>query len=185
MSKPISAAAANKLRGSRFMPFLVCLALAGLALGLFWPVASCGFLNYDDPDYVAENFHVRQGFAWSNLVWAFTNTETGNWHPLTWLLHFCAWKIFSGWAGGHHLVNVAFHVANAVLLFLFLKRASGSMARSALVALFFAIHPSRVESVAWVSELKDVSSTFFLFCALLAYAGYVTRGSRTDWKSGG
>ena len=102
--------------------------------------------------------------------WAFTHAQVSNWIPLTTLSHMLDCQLFGLNAGGHHLVNVLFHAATAVLLFLVLRQITGSLWRSAFVAAVFAVHPLRAESVAWVSERKDVLSGFFFMLALWAYA---------------
>jgi tetratricopeptide (TPR) repeat protein len=150
----------------------ICLALALVTAGLYARVAGFDFVNYDDPDYVTANPEVNQGLTWHGLVWAFTHFHAGNWHPVTWISHMLDCQIFGYWAGGHHLVSVALHAANAVLLFLLLARMTGATWRSAIVAGLFALHPLHVESVAWVAERKDVLSAFFAFLSLLAYVRY-------------
>lgn len=165
------------------------LLLALATLACFWPVAFHDFVNYDDADYVGSNNHVLDGLSWAGLSWAFTTGHASNWHPLTWISHMLDVQLFGLWAGGHHLVSLAFHVINALLLFAVLRRMTGAYWRSALVAALFALHPLRVESVAWVSERKDVLSTFFLLLALMAYARYAlttagaTSQSAADPKS--
>jgi Flp pilus assembly protein TadD len=145
--------------------------LAGTVL-LYWPVAHYAFINYDDPDYVVENYMIQQGFSWENLAWAFTRSHSANWHPLTWLSHTLDWQIYGSNAGGHHVTNLLFHAANALLLFWVIRLMTGKLWRSALVAGLFAWHPLHVESVAWVAERKDVLSTFFGLLSLGAYAKY-------------
>ena len=151
---------------------LISLLLAGAALAVFWPVRHFEFLNWDDLTYVKTNEHV-QGITWGNVVWAFTQSYAGNWHPLTWLSHGLDYQLFGPNAGAHHLVNVGFHLANTLLLFGFLRFATGAFWRSALVAALFALHPLHVESVAWIAERKDVLSTFFFLLTVWAYPRYV------------
>ena len=143
--------------------------------GVYAPVARYNFVNYDDPDYVSDNSHVRQGLTPDNVGWAFTTLAEANWHPLTWLSHMLDYQVFGAWAGGHHLVNVALHAANSLLLFLVLKRMTGARWPSAAVAALFALHPLHVESVAWVAERKDVLSTLFWILTLGAYVRYAAR----------
>ncbi len=133
------------------------------------------FVSYDDPEYVYENPHVTCGLNIHDIAWAFTASRESNWHPLTWISHQLDWQIYGNWAGGHHLGNVLLHCLTAVLLFLVLQRMSGRLWRSALVAALFALHPLRVESVAWVAERKDVLCGLFFVLTLAAYAGYVRR----------
>jgi tetratricopeptide (TPR) repeat protein len=150
----------------------ICLLLALVTLAVYWLAALNGFVNYDDPDYVTSNPHVQGGLNWRNILWAFGSGHASNWHPLTWLSHMLDWQCFGDNATGHHLTSVAFHVANTLLLFLVLRRMTGAQWRSAFVAALFALHPLHVESVAWISERKDVLSTFFLLLALSTYTHY-------------
>jgi tetratricopeptide (TPR) repeat protein len=153
-------------------------ALVTLVGFVFLQVARFGFVNFDDPRYVASNPIVQQGLTWRGLRWALTTFHTGNWHPLTWLSLMADVEILGGGARVHHLVNVALHAANAILLLAVLLDATGRPWRSALVAALFAVHPLHVESVAWISERKDLLSTAFGLLALLAYARYVRTRSR-------
>jgi protein O-mannosyl-transferase len=150
----------------------VCLLLVVATLAVYWPVAGFQFINFDDHDYVVENRHVLAGLTWRGLGWALTTGHTANWHPLTWLSHMLDCQLFGTWAGGPHLVNLALHLANAVLLFLGLRRLTGAFWRAAFVAALFALHPLHVESVAWIAERKDVLSTFFGFISLLFYSRF-------------
>jgi protein O-mannosyl-transferase len=155
-----------------------CLALAALTLLLFSPTLGYDFVNFDDGAYVVRNEHVNSGLTWDNLVWAFTESHVGNWHPLTWVSHMLDCELFGLNPAGHHLTNLVVHAGAAVMAFLALHRLTGFLVRSWVVALLFAVHPLRVESVAWVSERKDVLSGLFFFAALWAYAGYVQRPGR-------
>jgi Flp pilus assembly protein TadD len=152
----------------------IAIVLAAVTVLVYLPVLHNGFVNYDDPDYILNNPHVRAGLTWSGMVWAFQSSVASNWHPLTWISHMIDSGLFGVNPAGHHLVNVLLHTANAVLLFLLLSRLSGARWRSAFVAALFAWHPLHVESVAWASERKDVLSAFFWMLTLLAYAKYVT-----------
>ena len=151
-------------------PWLAALLL--LTLAAFWPVGRLGFIGYDDIDYVYQNAHVRAGLGWDNLVWAFAAPHAGNWHPLTWLSHMLDCDLFGLDPGAHHLVNLAFHTATTLLLFLLLEQLTGARWRSFLVAGLFGWHPLHVQSVAWIAERKDVLSGFFAMLTLLAYARY-------------
>jgi Flp pilus assembly protein TadD len=133
------------------------------------------FINYDDRDYVTQNQHVQKGLTLESLVWAFTNTHAANWHPLTWLSHMLDCELYGLSPAGHHITNVLLHIANAILLFMVLRRMTGTLWNSAFVAALFALHPLHVESVAWVSERKDVLSTLFWMLTLWFYVGYVRR----------
>ena len=155
------------------------LVAAGLLVGtlvLYARAAGHPFIFFDDNRYVTENPTVQAGLTWSGAAWAFTTLHVSNWHPLTWLSHMLDVELFGVNPGPHHLVNVVLHAANAVLVFLVLLRMTGATWRSALVAALFAVHPTHVESVAWVAERKDVLSTLFGLLAMLVYAGYARRG---------
>jgi hypothetical protein len=156
---------------------LACALVALLAAAPFLSVANNGFVSFDDPSYIVENAHVNSGLAWDNVVWAFTQSHMGMWHPVTWVSHMldCDW--FGLDPVGHHLMGVAIHAINAVLLLLVLRAMTGSLWRSALVAALFAVHPLRVESVAWASERKDLLSGTFWMLTLLLYAAYARRQS--------
>ena len=159
----------------------MCLLLAAVTLLIFLPVAQHDFVNLDDPDYITDNLHIRDGMTWSAVCWAFRTGSCGNWHPLTWLSHMLDFWLFGLEAGCHHLVNVGFHVTNALLLFGVLKRITGVLWRSAAVAAAFAWHPMHVESVAWASERKDVLSAFFFLLTIWAYVNYVgVRGHKAQ-----
>ena len=123
-----------------------------------------------DPRYVTKNTHVTDGLTWPDVRWAFQSTEASNWHPLTWLSHMADCQLFGIHPWGHHLTNVLLHAINAVLLFVVLRSMTGAVWRSIFVAALFGLHPLHVESVAWVSERKDVLSTAFLMLVLWAYA---------------
>ena len=142
---------------------------------VYAPLFHASFINFDDPDYVLKNPHVKEGFTAGAMAWAWTTTAQGNWHPLTWMSHTLDWSLFGAGAGGHHAASVLLHAANAVLLFLVLASASGATRRAWTVAALFALHPLHVESVAWISERKDVLSTVFGLAAMLAYVGYARR----------
>ena len=142
---------------------------------VYWPVVGYPFTLFDDPDYVWLNPHVVAGLSWPGTIWAFTTLNFGNWHPLTWLSYMLDIRLFGMHAGVCHTVNVLFHAANTALLFWALKRMTGAVWRSALVAALFGLHPLHVESVAWIAERKDVLSTFFFMLTLLAYVRYVEK----------
>jgi tetratricopeptide (TPR) repeat protein len=154
---------------------LVCFFLAAIVFVAFWPTLGNNFVGYDDGEYVTDNVHVTRGLTGQNIVWAFTTAHSSNWHPLTWLSHALDCALFGLNPTGHHLTSLLLHVANTILLFLWLSGATGFVARSAFVAAFFGLHPLHVESVAWVAERKDVLSTLFWLLTLIAYAGYVTK----------
>jgi protein O-mannosyl-transferase len=155
--------------------FLLGFGLVVLTLILYWPVANFSFVVLDDNEYIYENPWITGGLSADNLKWAFTSTHASNWHPVTWITHLADYTCFKQFAGGHHLTNVALHALNVLLLFLLLRRLTGAVWPGALVAALFAWHPLHVESVAWVSERKDVLSTLFLLLTLFAYARYTNR----------
>jgi protein O-mannosyl-transferase len=146
-------------------------------LVVYLQVRSFDFVNYDDPVYVYKNIHVQAGLSLASIKWAFTAVVDGNWIPVTLLSHVLAGQLFGMQSEMHHLVNVIFHALSALLLFVSLRRATGSRGLSAFVAFVFALHPLHVGSVAWVSERKDVLSTFFWVLALYAYVRY------TEWPT--
>jgi len=162
---------------SPVVPILVIAGLSLLVLLVFGQVGRHPFINYDDDVYVYENPHVRGGLSKEGVSWAFTTFDAANWHPLTWISHMTDVQLFGLDAGWHHRVNVLFHLANTVLLFLVLWRMTGGLWQSAFVAALFAVHPLHVESVAWVAERKDVLSTLFWLLTMGAYLGYVRRPS--------
>ena len=135
------------------------------------------FINYDDPDYVYHNATVKQGLTTHGVVAAFTHSYSNNWHPLTMLSHMLDCQIFGLAAGGHHFTNVLLHTLAVLLLFIALQRMTGTLWPSAFVAAIFAIHPLRVESVAWIAERKDVLSAVFFMLTLCAYLRYVRKPS--------
>jgi tetratricopeptide (TPR) repeat protein len=159
----------------------ICLVLALVTLALYWPVTGFDFTNYDDPVYILENTHVQSGFTGENIIWAFTSGYASNWHPLTWLSHMLDFQLYGLKPGGHHFSSLLFHVANTLLLFGLLRRMTGAVWRSAFVAALFALHPMHIESVAWVSERKDVLSTFFGLLTLWAWWSYTRTSSRRTY----
>ncbi|MGA2280237.1 MAG: tetratricopeptide repeat protein [Verrucomicrobiota bacterium] len=155
-------------------PAVLCLLLVAVTLVVYWPVTRCDFVNYDDSDYFFSNPHVLAGLSPANLGWAFTTGFGGNWHPLTWLSLMLDASLFGPGPAGPHLTNLLFHLADTALVFLLFRRLTAANWRSAFVAALFALHPLHVESVAWISERKDVLSMFFGLLALIAYSRYVT-----------
>lgn len=139
---------------------------------VFGQVARFDFIDFDDGDYVAHNSVVQQGITLPGVAWAFTHFDAANWHPLTWVSHMLDCDIFGMQAGAHHFTNVVIHAGTVIGLFLVLLQMTGVLWRSAFVAAIFAIHPLRVESVAWVSERKDVLSGLFFVLTLAAYVRY-------------
>ncbi len=153
------------------------MALLVITLVGFWPVGHLGFIIYDDHYYVTENPIVQAGITAEGVRWAFTTTAVGNWHPVTWLSHMLDCRLFGLNASGSHWVNLGFHIANTLLLFMVLRKMCGAVWRSAFVAALFALHPTHIQSVAWISERKDVLSAFFFLLTLWAYARYVEKST--------
>jgi tetratricopeptide (TPR) repeat protein len=157
---------------------LVIFIYAGLILStllVFWQARNFDFVNFDDNDYVYENQHVLDGLSWDGVVWAFTTPVSNHWHPLTTLSLMLNCQLFGPDPGWMHLTNILLHLANTLLLFTVLRKMTGSLWPSAFVAAAFALHPMHVESVAWITERKDVLSTLFFLLTLAAYYGYVKR----------
>lgn len=155
----------------------MCLLLALVTLATYAGVARNGFINFDDDRYVLTNSHVRAGVHWATIAWAFRSFDEANWHPLTWLSHALDCQLFQLNPAGHHNTSLLLHVANALLLFALLQRATKATGRSLCVASLFAVHPLNVESVAWVAERKSVLATLFFLLALGAYGWYARRPS--------
>jgi tetratricopeptide (TPR) repeat protein len=155
--------------------FWICLALLLTSFAVYAPVRYFDFVNFDDPEFVRDNPHVRGGLTLGGLTWACTSVESANWFPVTRLSHLLDAQLFGMRAGPHHIASVLFHGLAALLLFAFLHRATGVRWPSAFVAFLFAVHPLHVESVAWVAERKDSLCALFWFLALLAYVRYTER----------
>lgn len=155
--------------------------IALLTAGSFSCVVNHDFVWWDDDIHLTENHHVNTGLTAQNVRWAWTSIEFGNWLPLTWMSHQLDYQLFGDDAGKHHITSLAIHICNALLLLHVLRLMTGSLWRSALVAMLFALHPLRVESVAWLSERKDVLSTLFAFAAIWMYARYVQKPSVTRY----
>jgi protein O-mannosyl-transferase len=163
-----------KLTGIR--PFaVICLWLAVVTAALYWPMMNHNFISfYDDASYITDNPHVKAGLTGSGIAWAFRTGYAANWHPLTWLSHMLDCQLYGLTPAGHHLTNLLLHIANTLLLFVWLNQLTRTVWRSAFVAALFAWHPVHVESVAWAAERKDVLSAFFFLLTLLAYTSYVS-----------
>jgi tetratricopeptide (TPR) repeat protein len=160
---------------SKQLHLLICLFLAAVTLAVFWNLQYYDFILYDDPPYVILNPHVQSGLNVSSIFWALTTMEMSNWHPLTWLSLMLDYHLFRLNPAGYHWTNLIIHIANTILLFTVLRRMTEDIWRSALVAALFAIHPLHVESVAWISERKDVLSAFFWFLTMWVYVRYTER----------
>jgi tetratricopeptide (TPR) repeat protein len=160
---------------TRWRVTLIAALLFVLVAAVFLPSIRQGFIPYDDPKYVTQNVHVNTGLTWANLRWALTSTEASNWHPLTWMSHMLDCQLFGLNAAGHHLTNLLLHAFSTMLLFVALRRMTRADWPSLVVAALFGLHPMHVESVAWISERKDVLSTAFATGVLWLYA------VRADW----
>jgi len=154
------------------LKFAICFALVAVTFAVFGQTLGHDFVNYDDPIYVSENPQIHAGVNGSSVVWAFTHVHSHNWHPLTTMSHMLDWQLFGAKPGAHHLVSLLLHCANVLLLFVFLNQTTTRVWSGAFVAALFAIHPLHTESVAWISERKDVLSGLFFFLTLLAYVHY-------------
>lgn len=169
--------------------YLVYILLVIATIAVYWQVSGFNFINYDDSVYVYDNPHILEGLTTSNIFWAFTTFRAANWHPLTWMSLVVDGQVSHIITSDpqepdnrfnpavFHITNLVLHIANVLILFTLLKLMTGSVKRSALVALVFAIHPLHVESVAWIAERKDVLSTLFMLLGLLAYIQYVKASS--------
>jgi len=179
---------------SRWTLFGISIFLIAITWAVFGQTFGHQFINYDDPLYVLDNAHVRAGLTWRGILWAFTHVHSQNWHPLTTISHMLDCQLFGVNPGAHHLMNVFFHSIAAVLLFILLAQITdgpssprdesvrladrtGGIWMSGFVAAVFAIHPLRVESVAWIAERKDALSGTFFMLTLIAYAAYTRKES--------
>jgi len=167
-----SATRAPRARGA-----LVAGLLALAVIAVYAPLMHADFVSLDDDVYVTANRHVQSGLTRASIAWAFRNGDASLWLPFTWLSHMLDCELYGLASGGHHLTNLLLHVANSLVLLMALRRMTGAFWCSAVVAALFAVHPLHVESVAWVSERKDLLSTLFLLLALWLYAVYVGRPS--------
>jgi Tfp pilus assembly protein PilF len=159
----------------------ICAVLAAITWLIFGQTLAHDFVNYDDEVYVYDNAKVAAGLSPQNILWAFTHTVCANWHPLTVISHMLDCQLYGLKPAGHHFTNVLLHTIAVILLFLVLRQMTGGLWRSALVAALFAIHPLHVESVAWISERKDVLSAVFFMLMLGAYTRYIRALSLTSY----
>jgi protein O-mannosyl-transferase len=164
---------------SRTRIIAVCSLLALCAAVPYLGIGSLGFTNFDDPGYVTENAHVKSGLTPESLSWAATSTEQWNWHPLTWVSHMLDVQVYGMNALGHHSTSLILHLLSTLLLFGVLSSMTGAVWPSAATAALFAVHPLHVESVAWVSERKDVLSSLFWLLAIWAYVRWVESRRRS------
>ena len=166
----------NAKKDNRVVLF-VALCLTLCIVVVYIKVQNFGFVGYDDELYVTENLHVQKGVSLKGIKWAFTTFDSANWHPLTWLSHMLDCELYEMNPAGHHWTNIELHIANTLLLFFIFFKMTGAIWQSAFVAALFALHPLHVESVAWISERKDVLSTFFGLLTIGAYYRYVKNPS--------
>ena len=159
----------------RHLKLIISLFLILAIIIAYGQVRNFDFVDFDDGSYITKNIHVQKGLTIESLIWPFTTFHSANWHPITWLSHMLDYELYGLSPMGHHWTNVQFHIANTLLLFFILFKMTGAIWRSAFVAALFALHPLHVESVAWVSERKDVLSTFFWLLTMLAYCRYVEK----------
>ncbi len=162
---------------SRLLVLAVCFSLVGMTWFVFGQTRTYPFINFDDPEYVYEEPQITGGLTANGIAWAFTHFPSVNWYPLSLVSHMMDCQFYGLNAGGHHVTNVLLHTIAALLLFFALRNMTGAIWRSAFVAAIFAIHPLRVESVAWISERKDVLSGFLFMLVLGAYARYARQPS--------
>jgi protein O-mannosyl-transferase len=173
--KPILHAVGKKQCG---LVFVLCLLLFGLLLWTYFPAVRGDFIDIDDGAFVIRNPFLALTPA--NVIWAFGHSFNANWLPVTLLSFMLDYRLYGLQPWGFHLTNVLLHALNGVLVFLVLRRMTGSTWRSLTVAVLFSVHPLRVESVAWISERKDVLSLFFWMLTLWAYAGYAPGRAGTE-----
>jgi Tfp pilus assembly protein PilF len=160
----------------------IALAIAAATIIVYWRASGFAFVPFDDNEYVYDNPVVLRGLTFDGLIWAFKGIHVANWHPLAWISHLFDVSLFGPNAGGHHVVSVLIHALSSSILFFALQRLTGAKWPSAIVAALFALHPLHVESVAWVSERKDVLSGLFWNLSLLIYAKYVRRKEATAYR---
>lgn len=170
--------ASSEAKPRQWTATALCAGLAVLVWFVFGQTVHFAFLNYDDNWYVYDDPRVRAGISLGNIAWAFLHPVIGLWTPVTVISHMLDCQLFGISPWGHHLTNVLLHGAAVILLFVALWQMTQRTGRSAFVAAIFAIHPLRVESVAWIAERKDVLDGFFLALTLCAYAAYVKKPSR-------
>ncbi len=164
-----------KFSSDRLRALLICIVLIIICFIGYQQVRGNDFVNWDDNEYITENANVRGGITFQNIKWAFTERYVSYWHPLTWLSHMLDCELFGLKPAGHHITSLLLHVANSILLFILLRQATGALWKSAFVAALFALHPINTDSVAWVSERKNLLSTVFWMLTSLAYIRYSRR----------
>lgn len=164
------------------MRISICILLVIATFIAYMQVLNYGFItSFDDTEYLTSNWNIKAGLTKESIVWAFSTSYASNWHPVTWLSHMLDYELYGLEPFGHHLTSLLFHIINTLLLFGVLLKMTGALWRSGLVAVLFALHPLNVESVAWVSERKNVLSTFFLLLTLWAYIKYVDKKNARNY----
>ena len=186
--KPINETSAPdvvQIDAKRKYDLFIAALIAVACLVIYYQVGGFDFINLDDDIYVYENSAVAKGLSARSIAWAFSSFDAANWHPITWISHQIDVSLFGVNAAAHHFVNLAFHIANSVLLFFLLRNVTGSRWKSAVVAAIFAIHPAHVESVAWISERKDLLSTLFWLLSTMAYVRFTKdiNDKRSYWTA--
>ncbi|MFH1079365.1 MAG: tetratricopeptide repeat protein [Pseudomonadota bacterium] len=161
--------------------YLIIIFLIVVSCTAFGRIAGNDFIDFDDNAYITDNNHIKSGVDTKSILWAFTTTYSSNWHPLTWLSHILDWSLFGENASGHHLVSLLLHIGAVIFLFLFFNKTTNNIWPAAFAAALFALHPLRVESVAWVAERKDVLSMFFGMASIYAYAFYAENYKRSRY----
>ncbi|MEO5357663.1 MAG: tetratricopeptide repeat protein [Nitrospirae bacterium YQR-1] len=152
---------------------IIAFFVATLSFLVFFQSRNFDFVNFDDTKYITENAFVQKGLSLETLKWAFYTSASDYWQPLTWVSHLLDCTIYGMNPGGHHVTNLTFHVINTILVFFSFEKITGMRNKAAIIAALFAVHPAHVESVAWVSERKDVLYAFFWFLSIYAYCYYV------------
>lgn len=161
--------------------YLIIIFLIIASTVAFAQIGNNDFINIDDQGYITNNKHIQSGMTAENIKWAFIAIVVNNWHPLTMISHMIDWSLFGANPSGHHLVSLLLHIGAVVLLFLFLNKTTNHIWTSAFAAAFFALHPLRVESVAWAAERKDVLSMFFGMASLYVYAFYAKSSQKSQY----
>jgi protein O-mannosyl-transferase len=152
--------------------YVIVISLIVASFAAFGRIAGNDFINLDDPGYITDNHIVQSGLNLQNIQWTFTTVVLANWHPLTMISYMLEWNLFGANPTGYHIVSLMLHIGAVIFLFLFLYKSTNHLWPAAFAAALFALHPLRVESVAWVAERKDVLSMFFGMACLWAYSFY-------------
>ena len=166
------------LKNSKVQIYIAVLILMVSVAFAYWNVDTFEFLSLDDQSYIFGNPHVKSGLTWASIKWAFSTFEASNWHPITWMSHMLDFELYGLKPAGHHLTNFLLHLINTLALFFGLKTMTKSVVPSACASLLFGLHPLHVESVAWVSERKDVLSACFMFITIFVYAKFTFSKAR-------